>query len=142
VTLLHSMIKQDAQMLDEPSKRRIHRRVQKLASAARVAFAERSLLQDHNRFLSKINGEVKARRSTKSLVLGKAKVMSFKELEESRAKRAAKDKAATSKAKLGCKRKRFPDNDRERPATEPTRTDASPGLWRAPVARMVAGDWC
>jgi hypothetical protein len=142
VTLLHNMIKQDAQMLDEPSKRRIHRRVQKLASAARVAFAERSLLQDHNRFLSKINGEVKARRSTKSLVLGKAKVMSFKELEESRAKRAAKDKAAASKAKRGCKCKRFPDNDREAPATEATRTDASLGPWRAPVARMVAGDWC
>jgi hypothetical protein len=142
VTLLHNMIKQDAQMLDESSKRRIHRRVQKLASAARVAFAERALLQDHNRFLSKINGEVKARRSTKSLVLGKAKVMSFKELEESRAKRAAKDKAATSKAKRGCKGKRFLDNDREAPATEATRTDASLGPWRAPVARMVAGDWC
>jgi hypothetical protein len=75
-----------------------------------------------------MNGEVKARRSTKSLVLGKAKVMSFKEL-ESQAKRAAKDKAAASKARRGWKGKRFLENGREAAETEATRTDASPGPW-------------
>jgi hypothetical protein len=77
--------------LYEPSKWDLFRHAQMMANATRVAFAERSLLQDHNRFLSKINGEVKVRCSTKVLVLGTAKVMSYKELDESRAKRAAKE---------------------------------------------------
>jgi hypothetical protein len=38
-----------------------------------------------------INNEAKARRSTKSLVLGKAKVMSYEGLEEARAKHAEKE---------------------------------------------------
>ena len=42
----------------------------------------------------------------KSLVLGKAKVMSYEDLEEARAKRAAKEEAAVSKSKRRSKRKR------------------------------------
>ena len=97
LTSLHDMIKRDTLALDERSKQRIERRVQKLATAARVSFAESSLLQDHNRFLSKINSDVRARRSTKSMILGKAKVMSYEALEEARAKRAAKEAAPTEK---------------------------------------------
>ena len=141
VTLLYNMIKQDAEGLDEPRKRRIHRRVQKLASAARVAFAERSLLQDHNRFLSKINGEVKARRSQRSLVLGVAKVMSTEDLEERRARRAAEKKAVAGKAKRGRKRKNALDNGGKESTIDATPPAMSPGPWRAPVARMIAGDW-
>lgn len=140
VTLLYNMIKQDAEGLDEPRKRRIHRRVQKLASAARVAFAERSLLQDHNRFLSKINGEVKARRSQRSLVLGIAKVMTAEDLEERRAKRAAEEKAVAGKAKRGRKRKNALNNGGKESIIDATPPAASLGPWRAPVARMIAGD--
>ncbi len=52
-----------------------------------------------------MNNEAKVRRSTKSVVLGKAKVMSYKDIEEARAKRAAKEQAAAGKGKRGRKRK-------------------------------------
>ena len=73
LTSLHNLINQE---LNDPSKRRLQRHVQKLASAAKISFAKQTFLQDQNRFLSKINNEVKVRRSTRSVVLGKAKVMS------------------------------------------------------------------
>lgn len=38
-----------------------------------------------------MNNEAKVRRSTKSVVLGKAKVMSYEDIEEALIKRAAKD---------------------------------------------------
>jgi hypothetical protein len=96
---LHNLIKEDARTLDEVSQRRLQRHVQKLASAARVSFAECAPLQDQNQSLIKINKEAKVRRSTRSLVLGKAKVMSYEDLEEARAKRAAKEKTTLGKAK-------------------------------------------
>jgi hypothetical protein len=45
-----------------------------------------------------MNNEAKIRRSTKSVVLGKAKVISYEDIEEARAKRAAKE-AITGKGK-------------------------------------------
>ncbi|KAF1959941.1 hypothetical protein CC80DRAFT_545367 [Byssothecium circinans] len=93
---LHNLINQE---LNDPSKPRLQRHVQKLASAAKISFAKQALLQDQNRFLSKINNEVKVRRSTRSVVLGKAKVMSYEDLEEARAKRATQEKAAADKGK-------------------------------------------
>jgi hypothetical protein len=47
VTALHSLIEQEAHTLDETSKRR----VQKLANAAKLSFAEYAPLQDENQFL-------------------------------------------------------------------------------------------
>lgn len=149
---LHNLINQE---LNDPSKRRLQRHVQKFASAAKISFAKQTLLQDQNRFLSKINNEVKVRRSTRSVVLGKAKVMSYEDLEEARAKRAAKDKATAAKGKG--KRGR----PRKNPALE-TEAEAGAGAdaeavsqeevarlsevdveparplfpWRAPVANM------
>ncbi|KAF1944588.1 hypothetical protein EJ02DRAFT_321314, partial [Clathrospora elynae] len=64
LTSLHDLIVRDTHALDATNKDRLQKRIQKLAT--------------------------KARRSTKSLVLGKAKVMSFEDLEEARAKRAEK----------------------------------------------------
>ncbi|PSN58983.1 hypothetical protein BS50DRAFT_444481, partial [Corynespora cassiicola Philippines] len=64
LTSLHHLIGQDARALDEPSKQRLQRH---------------------------INNEARVRRSTKSVVLGKAKVMSYEDLEEARKKRAAKE---------------------------------------------------
>jgi len=100
------MINQDAHTLDETSKWRLQRHVQKLANAATTSFAERALQKEQIRFLHKVNNEAKVRRSTKSVVLGKAKVMSYEDLEEARAKRAAKDVAkGKGKGRRGRKRK-------------------------------------
>jgi hypothetical protein len=51
-----------------------------------------------------MNNEAKVRRSTKSVVLGKAKVMSYEDIKEARIKRAAKD-AIKGKGKRSPKRK-------------------------------------
>ena len=78
--------------------------VQKLTNAAKVSFAESALLRDQNQFLNSMNNEAKVRRSTRSVVLGKAKVMSFEDIEEARAKRAAKE-VIKGKGQHGRKRK-------------------------------------
>ena len=46
LTSLHDLIKQEACAFNEPSKQRIQRHVQKLASAAQRSFAKQTLLQD------------------------------------------------------------------------------------------------
>ncbi|KAJ4329553.1 hypothetical protein N0V95_010193, partial [Ascochyta clinopodiicola] len=121
------------------------RRIQKLASAARISFAERALLQDHNRFLFKINNEAKVRRSTKSVVLGKAKVMSYEDLEAAREKRAAKERDAESKKEGRSRKRKAPALEADAgslPESNVVRLDEAvaptnaPVLWRAPVARM------
>ncbi|KAF2803907.1 uncharacterized protein BDZ99DRAFT_398797, partial [Mytilinidion resinicola] len=143
LTSLHNLIKQEA---NKPgSKQRLQRHVQKLASAAQISFAKQTLLQDQNRFLYKLNKEAKRRRSTKSLILGKAKVMSYKDLKEARANRAAKDTAkGKGKGKRGRLRKN-PAPEAEAEASkgkrvarmsevEPAKVPEAP--FRAPVARM------
>ncbi|CAG5170143.1 uncharacterized protein ALTATR162_LOCUS7134 [Alternaria atra] len=142
VQLLFNRIKQDAETLNEPEKRGLLSHVQMMAKATRVAIAERSLLQDHNRLLSKINGEVKARQSTKSLVLGKAMVMTYEQLKEVRAKRAATAEAAANKAKHRRKRKSAaPDGVAPEAMAGTTQSSHGPGTWKAPVAQMVAANW-
>ena len=101
---LHEMIKKDAHVLGETTKG-WQKCVQKMANAGQTLFAERALLRDHNQFLFKINNEAKARRSTRSVVLGKARVMSFEDLEEAKANRAVKEEAAARKGQRGRKRK-------------------------------------
>ena len=91
LTSLHNLIKQDAHTLNEMSIQRLQRHVQKLANAAQISFAERALLHDQNRFLTRMNNEAKVHRSTKSVVRGKAKVMSYEDIEEAGPKRAAKE---------------------------------------------------
>jgi hypothetical protein len=54
--------------------------------------------------LIRINNEAKVRRSTRSIVLGKAKIMSFEDIEVARAARAAKE-VIKGKGKRGRKRK-------------------------------------
>jgi hypothetical protein len=105
-TSLYNKIKQDALTLDETSQQRLRRRVQKLANAGQGSFAEVALLRYQNQFLTRMNNEARVRRSTKSVVLGKGegKVMSFEDIEEARAKRAAKE-AIKDKGKRGRKRK-------------------------------------
>ena len=112
LTSLHNLIKQDAcaAAFDDAGIQRLQRRVEKLASAAKISPAKQSLLQDCNRLLYRINNEAKVRRSTRSLVIGMAKVMSYEDLSKARAARIAKDKAAADKGKgkCSCKRKVSP----------------------------------
>jgi hypothetical protein len=94
---LQGLINRDSHALDdERSKWRLKWYAEKLANAAKISFAERALQQDQIQFLLKVNNEAKVRRATKSLVLGKAKVMRYEDLEAARAKRAAKEKAKTT----------------------------------------------
>jgi len=134
---LHNLIKWNPYTIDETSKQRLQRHVQKLASAAQISFAERALLQDQNRFLSSMNNEAEVRRTTKSVVLGKAKVMSYEDLTEARVKRAVKDKASEGKGKRGRKRK----SPAPEPKTKVARMSEVLEPWRALVARMVVEDW-
>jgi hypothetical protein len=101
---LHNLIKQDAHALNETSIQRLQRRVQKLANAGQRSIAYCALLDERNQLLTKMNNEAKVRRSTKSVVLGKAKVMSFEDIEVARAARAAKV-ATKGKGNRGRKRK-------------------------------------
>jgi hypothetical protein len=59
--------------------------LQKLTKAAKTSIARSALQQERVQFLLDINNEAKVRRSTKSLVLGKARVMSYEDLEAARA---------------------------------------------------------
>lgn len=94
LTSLHDLIVTDTHVLNATNKDRLQKCMQKLASAAEVLFAAQALLKDRNRFLLEINREAKARRSTKSLVLGKAKMMSCEDPEKARAKARARSRAA------------------------------------------------
>ena len=79
--------------------------VQPLSNAAQISFAERTLQQDQIRFLTTINNEAKVRRSTKLVVLGKAKVISYEDLIVKRIEREAKEQAKVKgKGKRGRKR--------------------------------------
>jgi hypothetical protein len=104
---LQNLIIQEAHALNKTSKQNLARHLQKYTKAFQKSSAQAILQENRIKFLTTINNEAKVRRSTKSLVLGKAKVMSYEDLEEARAKRVVKDaaKAAKGKGKRGRKRK-------------------------------------
>jgi hypothetical protein len=154
ISLQDVIIKRDAYALDET------RHLHKFVKAAQSSFAKGILQQNQIQFLMTINNEAKVRRSTKSVVLGKAKVMSYEDLKEARTKRAEKEaaKETKGKGKRGRKRKAAgPEAEAEltakvarmSKALAPTRASvarmsetqvAEDGTalrpWRAPVARM------
>ena len=76
---------------------------EKLANAGENVFAERTLLRHRNGILVEQNNEKKVRQSARATVVGKAKIMSYKEIEEARKKRdekeARKARAAERKSK-------------------------------------------
>ena len=148
VASLHNLIKQDTHVLDEASRQRLQKHLQKLTNATQLSFAERALLQEHNRFLAEINNEAKPRRSTKSGILGTARVMSYEDLEKAREERAAKEaekeakkaekeakkaekeakkaakeaeQAASGKSRRGRKRKSPPEGDAAQPKAKTAR---------------------
>ena len=98
---LRSLIERDTHTPDEESKQGL----EKFANAAQTSFAERALLEDNNQLLFKQNNEANRRRSVKSTVVGKAKVMSYEDIQEARAKRAEKEQATAGKGNRGRKRK-------------------------------------
>jgi hypothetical protein len=105
-TSLHDLIlERDAHALDDTERQSLQRHLQKLTKAAKTSIARSALQQERIQFLLDINNEAKVRRSTKSLVLGKARVMSYEDLEAVRAKRAEKEASKATKNKRGGKRK-------------------------------------
>jgi predicted Fe-Mo cluster-binding NifX family protein len=99
ISLQDRILKCDAHALDDVSKENLNKHIQKITKAARVCLAKSAIQNDQIRFLLKINNEAKVRRSTKSEILGRAKVMSFEDLEEARSKRAQKEDAKNAKGK-------------------------------------------
>lgn len=140
------ILERDAHALDDSRKQILQRHLQKLTKAAQTVVARGALQQEQIQFLRDINKEAQTRRSTKSLVLGKAKVMSYEDLEAARARRKEEgDKAA--KKKPGRKRKGGAKKTRMAEASQamPQQAEMQPGNLisplapcpgRAPVARM------
>lgn len=91
------IMERDAHTLEEIGKQSIQRHLQKLTKGAQSSIARGVLQQERIKSLLKRNDEAKVRRATKSLVLGKAKVMSYEDLFEARAKRAEKDARKAAK---------------------------------------------
>jgi len=71
LTSLHSLIEQDAYAAasDDASRQRLQRRVQKLASAAKMSLAEQSLLRHYDRLVDTINNGARPRPTTRSLMI-------------------------------------------------------------------------
>ena len=91
-------MKQDAAALDDKNRAKLEKHINLFAKAAQLSFAKSALQQNHIQLLLKVNDEATVRRSTKSLILGTAKVMGFDELQDKRAKRAEDNAAAAAKA--------------------------------------------
>jgi len=127
---LQNLIKQDAHTLDDASSKRLERHVQKLAYAAQISFANGALLNDRIQILAKMNDEAKVRKSTRSVVLGKAKVMSFEDIEVARAARAAKE-ATKGKGKRGRKRKNTALEEDEPEAEAEVESEVAPATKEA-----------
>ena len=91
ISLQNQIIKQDAHALDKTSRQSLERHIQKLAKTTQISLAKGALQQDQIRFLMTINNKAKVQRSTKPVVLGKAKVMSYEDLIAKRAESQAKE---------------------------------------------------
>jgi hypothetical protein len=70
---LQNLSKQEVHTLNGTSRHRLERHVQKLANAAKISSAEGALLHDQNQMLTRMYNEAKVRRSTTSIILGKAR---------------------------------------------------------------------
>ena len=91
MSLQNLIVTRDAQSLDARAKCSQQRHLQKLTKAAEIFLAKNALQRDQIQFLLKMNNEAKARRSTKSLIIGRARVASYEDLIEARTERMKKD---------------------------------------------------
>jgi hypothetical protein len=152
LTALHIRLREDAYADDDAGRERVLRQTQKLINAIETSFAERAIQRDQIQFLREINNEGKLRRATKSLILGtgEARVMSYEDLEDARAKRAAKDEAKTKRKGTRGRKRKSPASVDDRPdsaakaarkSTEPDSTVVQATFFSevqvAPVARMI-----
>ncbi|TGO43707.1 hypothetical protein BOTNAR_1385g00010 [Botryotinia narcissicola] len=116
---LFSVIRQDTHTLTGICADRMQKHIQKITCTVQVFFAELVLFRDQNQFLMEMNNEAKVRRSTRSEVLGKAKIISYEDIEEAQVKRTAKD-AQKGKSKRGQKLKSIAIGaDEDEPEPEP-----------------------
>jgi hypothetical protein len=134
---LRSLIEHDAHTLDEVTQKRF----QKLLNATQTFIAECALLQDDNELLSKQNDEAKRRRSTKSTILGKAKVMSYEDLELAKTKRAAKEATTNTVATKG-KRGRKPKNSEQETAKTKKQRKTEVEVARDEISAGGLEDYC
>ncbi|XTI83930.1 hypothetical protein V2W45_1465110 [Cenococcum geophilum] len=126
MSLQNLIIKQDAYTLDKISKQSLQR-------------------HDQIRLLITINNEAKVRRSTKLVVLGKAKVMSYRTLRKhERSPKSAVpevEEASADKRKCGRKRKSAAlEADAPEPTAKVARMSEASEPAMAPVAQMIALD--
>ena len=70
--------------------------IQKVVNAAENAIADRAILFDENLLLFEQNNEKAIRTSTKSTIVGTAKVMSYEDIVEAQKKRDIKEAGATT----------------------------------------------
>jgi hypothetical protein len=99
------ILERNGHTLDDAERQNLQRHLQKFTKAAQTSIARGALQQEQIEFLQEINSEAKVRRTTKSQVLGRAKVMSYEDLEAARAKRQEKEAGKADKQKRGRKRK-------------------------------------
>jgi hypothetical protein len=161
LTSLLNLIKQVPN--NETNRQHKERLQHKVNNAAQTFLAKNALLEDRNQFLTTINNEGKIRRTTKSEILGKARVMSYEDLEKARAERAVKElkkaakeakkvasattegvEASAGKGRRGRKRNSSEEAGTPEPKAKITRIsetqveeyEIAPESWKAPVARM------
>ena len=79
--------------------------MQKLFNAAEKALTGCALLLDKNRVLFEQNNESRSRQSTRSTVIGKAKVMSYEDIVEAQRKRDMKEAGVAGGSRRSSKRK-------------------------------------
>lgn len=154
-SLQNTIVREDARKFDDVDKQRLMKRIEKLAKAGKVLLARSALQAGHIKFLQKINNEGGTRRSTRAIVLGTAKVMSWEDLEEAKAKRAEQKEKEARKGKRAARSKRKNKSPKVRnssvengvnysggtPNTNDQDGDYSgvthaPGPGKAPVAKM------
>ncbi|PIA82972.1 hypothetical protein CB0940_12205 [Cercospora beticola] len=154
VHALHNLMKHDTDTLDVTRRQLFQKHLVKLTNATHLSFAERALLREQNQFLAKINNEAKARRSTKTEIIGTARVISYEDLARARMDRALKEakkeakKAEKEAKKASSARSRLkplaPNSETQdirntealRVGIEAQEGRFMPGPYRAPMARM------
>ena len=143
LTSLSNVIKQVPN--DEANRQYKEKLQQKLINAARLCFAERAILQGQNEFLAEINNEGKVRRSTKSDVVGRAKVMVWEDIDKARIELAAKKEAneikkAEREAKKAQKEAEKAEQDAEKAEKKTTKAVGKSTGGRKRKACPAAGD--
>ena len=112
--------------------------IQKLNNAAERVFAKRTLLFEKNQVFIDQNNEKRHRQSKGAKIAGRAKVISYEDIEAAQASRTAKE-AGKSKRKRARKLTDVPDEENDfelcQEPQEASKAD-EPHLGQAPVARM------